>query len=405
MSESEQVQEGNSLSGERVAFVGRLAGMPRREAQRLVREQGGLALDKPDGSASLVVVGEQELLTNLTSSDGPLDEATRRAADAGQLKIISETQLWERLGFVEAGQEVRRLYTPAMLADLLGVPVAVVRRWHRKGLIIPAREVRRLPYFDFQEVATARRLAELLAAGWSPQQVEKKLAELARFLPDVERPLAQLSVIVEGKQLLLRQGDGLLEPGGQLRFDFEASPESRARVPQPPPSMRMPESAIDQRPEASQELSPPGDMLAMAMELEDQGELEAAVEMYRAALAAAGPTAEVNFYLAELLYRLDDLPAARERYYAAIELDEDYVEARANLGCVLAETGQPELAVAAFQGALSYHGDYPDVHYHLARTLDDLGRTEQAQLHWQTFLALAPDSPWAEHARQRLGSG
>ena len=79
-----------------------------------------------------------------------------------------------------------------MLAELLGVPVAVIRRWHRRGLIVPVREVRRLPYFDFQEVATARRLAELLAAGVSPRAIEKKLAALARYLPGVERPLAQL---------------------------------------------------------------------------------------------------------------------------------------------------------------------------------------------------------------------
>ena len=99
---------------------------------------------------------------------------------------------------------------------------------------------------------------------------------------------------------------------------------------------------------------------------------------------------------------MDDITAARERYYAAIELDEDFVEARANLGCVLAEIGQLDLAVAAFQGALRYHEDYPDVHYHLARTLDELERSDDAQPHWRRFVALAPNSPWAEEARGRL---
>ena len=75
-----------------------------------------------------------------------------------------------------------------MLADLLGVSVAVIRRWHRRGLIVPVREVRRLPYFDFQEVATARRLAELLAAGVSPRAIERQLESLARYLPGVTRP-------------------------------------------------------------------------------------------------------------------------------------------------------------------------------------------------------------------------
>jgi tetratricopeptide (TPR) repeat protein len=86
----------------------------------------------------------------------------------------------------------------------------------------------------------------------------------------------------------------------------------------------------------------------------------------------------------------------------AIELDENFVEARANLGCVLAESGQHELAVAAFEGALRYHGDYPDVHYHLARTLDDIGNRDDADRHWERFLELAPNSPWADEARLRL---
>ena len=111
-----------------------------------------------------------------------------------------------------------------MLAKLLGVPIAVIRRWHRRGLIVPTREVHRLPYFDFQEVATARRLAELLAAGARPDEIERQLEQLARLVPDVERPLAQLSVIVQGRALLLRQGEGLIEPGGQMRLDFRDVP-------------------------------------------------------------------------------------------------------------------------------------------------------------------------------------
>ena len=77
--------------------------------------------------------------------------------------------------------------------------------------------------------------------------------------------------------------------------------------------------------------------------------------------------------------------------------------ARANLGCVLAETGQLELAVAAFYGALRYHADYADVHYHLARTLDEMGAEDSAREFWRSFLKLAPDSPWSDEARQRLG--
>ena len=124
--------------------------------------------------------------------------------------------------------------------------------------------------------------------------------------------------------------------------------------------------------------------------------------MYRAVLAATGPDAVVCFLLAEILYRMEDLSAARERYYAAIELDENYVEARANLGCVLAETGEFDLAIAAFRGTLKYHPNYPDVHYHLARVLDETDDRRQAESHWREFLDMAPNSPWAEEALARL---
>jgi len=44
------------------------------------------------------------------------------------------------------------------------------------------------------------------------------------------------------------------------------------------------------------------------------------------------------------------------------------------------------------------------VHYHLARTLDDLGRQKEAGAHWRRFIELAPDSPWADEARERLSN-
>jgi tetratricopeptide (TPR) repeat protein len=106
--------------------------------------------------------------------------------------------------------------------------------------------------------------------------------------------------------------------------------------------------------------------------------------------------------LADLLYRSGDLPAARERFYAALELDEEYVEARVSLGCVLAEMGELELAAAAFEGALAHHGDFADAHFHLGNALERLEKIEEAERHFRAFLELAPESPWAAAARDRL---
>lgn len=387
------------LHGKRVYFIGKMGGVNKREAQKIVRDLGGLPVSKCDGSVDLIVVGADEL--PLGDDESLFDDDVRCAAGEGRLEIISETQLWQKLGLVEGEQFVRRLYTPAMLAELLDVSVATIRCWHRRGLIIPAREVHRLPYFDFQEVATARHLAQLLAAGASAQAIEKKLAQLSRYVPEIERPLAQLSVIVEGKQILLRLGQGLIEPGGQLRIDFDALEGSLGDNLSPLGELVPTVSLADHLAEQL-EIASPDEMVVAATQYEDAGQLESAVEMYRAALTAGGPRAELCFQLAELLYRLGDLSAARERYFMAVELDEDFVEARANLGCVLAETGELELAVAAFQGTLTHHCDFPDVHYHLARAFDELGKTDDAEVHWHEFLRLAPDSPWADEAQTRL---
>jgi tetratricopeptide (TPR) repeat protein len=410
MSDNASTVSGNDLRDKLVALVGKLASMSKREAAQLLRRHGATVVEKPAADVHWIVVGEGELPVPVNGgADEWLDPATRQSAERGQTEIITETQLWQRLGLVDPQQEIHRLYTPAMLAELVGVPLAVIRRWHRCGLIVPVREVRKLPYFDFQEVATARRLAELLAAGMSPRTIERRLASLARYLPGVERPLAQLSVIIRGKEILLRQGDGLIEPGGQLRFDFEAAETEASSAAETsvesPPDRSLP--AVISLEERRESTLPPMSAEAMgrlAGELEDEGNLDAAAEMYRASMVAGGVRPETCFQLAELLYRMGDLSGARERYYMAIELDEDYVEARANLGCVLAETGRRDLAVAAFEGALRYHKDYADVHYHLARALDDLGRLGDAAEHWRAFLELAADSPWAEEARNRLGN-
>lgn len=403
------------LADKRVVFVGKLGGMTKREAHALVRRHGGTPIERMrDTNLDLVVVGAEEL---------PLDDQEllsadiRNAASTGKLEIINETDLWQRLGYVEVEHHVQKLYTPAMLADLLKVSVSIIRRWHRRGLIVPVREVHRLPYFDFQEISTARQLARLLDAGTSPDAIESKLAELSRFVPDVERPLAQLSVIVEGRQLLLRQGEGLIEPGGQRRFDFDSidvdEEQSSSPVEKIPTDNGL--LAIEHRDSLRVSGHGPKDnrggpndyaeLLELAADFEERGELASAVEVYRTIALMHGPNADVSFRLAELLYRLDETSGALERYYVAVEIDEDFVEARANLGCVLEELGHHELAIAAFYGALDRHPNYPDVHYHLAGVLEECGRLEEARDHWREFLVLAPDSPWASEARERLGMG
>lgn len=382
------------VTNRRVGFIGKLGGMNRKELRQLIRSHGGSVADVVDSNVDLVVLGEHILAIDELQIE---DAGFAELASSGKLEVMTETDFWQRLGLVDADEEACRMYTPAMLADLLDVPIATIRRWHRRGLITPSRKVHKLAYFDFQEVASAKRIAELISSGASAAAIESKLSKLVELFPDLQRPLSQLSVIVEGRELLLRDGGGLIEPGGQKRFDFSSSEQELSDASE----VLTIEQAIIER--DISKLQTRDDFIELAVELEDEDKIDAACEVYRSMLLAFGPSPDICFRLAENLYHIGDLAAARERYYASIELDEHFVEARASLGCLLVELGKHELAISAFQGALDHHPDYPDVTYHLARELDEVGRPEEAELHWRNFLQLAPRSPWADEARSRLG--
>jgi tetratricopeptide (TPR) repeat protein len=401
-------QREHLLSGRRVALAGKLASMSRRNADRLIRDHGGVLVETIDARSDLIVVSDEVTDVARLATDAEwLTDDLRSAWQQGQLELVRESEFWSRLGLVDAGEGVARLYTPAMLAELLRVPVEAVRRWHRKGHLCATREVSRLPYFDFEEVRIARKLADLLAAGCSGSLIDRKLAELARLCPHLSRPLADAALVVEDRGLYIRRGENLSEPSGQLLIDFEAPPEPGARDEEAAPAaVSIVAAGADEEPTllhpeatASQSVE---DLRLLAADLEERGRRYEAIEVYRAILMSGEFTAEDHFFLAEVLYRAGDLAAARERYYVAIELDEDYVEARANLGCVLAEQGELPLAEAAFRGALAYHPDYADAHFHLARLLDRMQQTHEAANHWRRFLDLAPASPWANEARDRV---
>jgi tetratricopeptide (TPR) repeat protein len=381
------------IAGKRVAFVGRLGGLTRREAAQVIRDHGGIPVERNHLNVDLVVVGAEQL--PLDAQELARQESMREMAADGILEIIAESELWQRMGLLDTQQQIKQLYTPAMLADLLKISIANVRRWHRLGLIEPKQVVHRLPYFDFQEVQSARQLATWVDQGVKPAEIQRQLELFAALQPNNRRSLAQLDVILEGRRLLLRKGEGLVEAGGQLRIDFEALEEDPWIAESSSTTIKMADHDTEDDYSLAEQSMTQQAMLDRALDLESQSRVREAIEWYRAIMARYGATAELHFQLAELLYRDGEIDAA-------IELDEAFVEARANLGCVLHETGRSDLAVAAFRGALTQHDDYADVHYHLATVLDELEHHAEATVHWQRFADLAPQSPWIHEAQMRL---
>ena len=382
-----------SYAGLRVAVIGRLAAMTRQELQNRLAERGLFLISDVTDEPDWIVFGEFDLAW---ADDARLAPLLGKPAPP---EVISESELWRRLGLTPPQSETKSLFTPAMIADLVKVPVREVRRWYRLGLLTPVEVVHRLPYFDYEGLLDARRLALLRQSGISAYRMSKILANLCRAIPRWKERFRQLSLVVSGRTVFFQSGNKLIDHRGQLQLNFDASDGDHGEWDDAPSILAIPARIEVDRP--AQSLS---EIMELAELAESRSEWEKAAELYRAALAVSGPNPEVCFRLADVLYQMGDLNGARERYFMAVELDEDYIEARLNLGSVLAELGQTELAISAYRGTLATYPDYADAHLLLARLLDDLGQHEEAVEHWQRFVMLAPESPWVPYACDRLAA-
>ena len=116
-------QPGNadSIEGRRVGFVGKLGGVNRKEARSVVRRLQGTMVDPIDQSVDLIVVGADVFPS--ADPERLLDDSILQAVAEQKVEVVSETQFWQIAGVVEQESDVGKLYTPAMLAELLQVPM------------------------------------------------------------------------------------------------------------------------------------------------------------------------------------------------------------------------------------------------------------------------------------------
>ena len=414
------------LRGERVAFTGTLASMTHEQAHTLTGQHGGTATHSVSRQTTMLVIGEEGWPLE---SDGRPSLKLRQVNDwnnsGREIRVVNESDWLSLIGLSPRRDELRGSYTPAMLSTLLNLPAGVFRRWERLGLIRAVRKIHRLPYFDYQEVSGARRLSGLLKGGASPRELETSLTRLTGLVDGVERSLAQLNLLVRDRYVVVRDDRGLVNAtNGQRLFDFEPNPALEDD--DGPPALPFPRQADGPGVQLHWSSS---DWFHEGCRLVDDNRPVDAVEAFRLALTteceiASLPApreladeipslprapadkphpAEINFHLAETLYRLGRLEAAIERYYCVVELDPQYLEAWTQLGCLLAESQSYSAAIDAFRIALDLHPQYPDAHWHMGNLLDQLGRGDEALQHWRPCLEFDRHGPWAETARQRLG--
>jgi tetratricopeptide (TPR) repeat protein len=374
------------LEGKRVALAGRLASMSRDEAAQLIAAHGGTYSHRVLRDAMIVVVGRDGWPL---AQDGRPSRKLRKALSLAEkgydVEIVAEEDLLGRLHCPRG--PLKRHCTLRELADLLHISPDRLDQWQRAGLIQPVATVDSIRYFDFCQVAGAKRLCHLVRSGITVSRLRHSLRQLQVWLGDVAFPLGQLTLLDAGRTLAVRlDGGQLAEPSGQLLFDFAPTADEGypASVPWVEESLSL------------------DHWLREAAAAESKENWPRAVQAYRQALLSSGPTAEICFNLAGALYALGHYGRAGERYRQVLELDPDFSEAWNNLGTVLAYEQQNEEAVGAYRRALRVNPRYADARYNLADTLDDLGRVEESLDEWRRYLELEPRGEQADYARERL---
>ena len=269
-----------------------------------------------------------------------------------------------------------RTFSLAELAEHCGLPPSVVRRFVQHQLLQPRRGS--VESFSFRSLGTARTLAQLWRARWSAPRIQRAWRLARTVVDDPDAALTGLLASIGQRRITVRTPDGrLVEPGGQLLFDFAATRTT------PLPSLRSAQ-----------------DWFQSGVDAEASGRLEDAVRAYERALT--NDNAEAHFNLGNCLYALRRRSEAADRFLAATIVAPDYAEAWNNLGIVRGELGDRAGATGALRRALELVPHYADAHYNLGEALAACGDLEGARRHWRAYLSFDPNSRWAEQVRRLL---
>jgi DNA-binding transcriptional MerR regulator len=119
---------------------------------------------------------------------------------------------------------------------VVGITYRQLDYWDKTGLLRPTikqargRGSRRV--YSFEDLVELRVVAGLLAIGVSLPAVRKAARYVRQHFANVVRPLARLTLVVEGKSILVRTTDNkhLVDAtaGGQIVISFAVAPIARA---------------------------------------------------------------------------------------------------------------------------------------------------------------------------------
>jgi tetratricopeptide (TPR) repeat protein len=254
--------------------------------------------------------------------------------------------------------------------------------WERAGLITQQQ------VYSFQDLGQLRTLRILREDDISAASIRHSIVAM-RAVSGMANPLLEACLVRSGARVAFRHHGAIVDPiRRQLLFDFDQT----AVDGNGPAQLRRPGTAANNL----------QDVFLAAVEAEEAGEKQRAVELYKQIVERDPLYAPALINLGTIYFHLRQFGRTEDLYRRAAEADPNYVLAFFDLGNVLDELERVDESIVAYRKAVALAPRYADAHYNLALAYERKGERRCALRHWQAYVRLDRRGPWSDHARGQI---
>ena len=297
-------------------------------------------------------------------------------------------------------------YSRQDVLRILQITSRQLQGWERARLIASKK------CYSFQDLGQLRTLRILREEAVPAASIRNSIVAM-RAVSGMANPLLEACLVRTGTRIAFRHSGAIVDPiRRQLLFDFErldqlaqldqldqldqlGQPDlfARRRALSAPIPLRHPgikgRQAVQVR-------------FLAAVQAEESGEGQQAVELYREILTFAPTYAPAYINLGTIHFHLRQFARAEKYYRCATLADPTYVLAFFDLGNALDELQRFDESIAAYRQAVALAPGYADAHYNLALAYEHKAQCRPALHHWEAYLHLDATGPWADHARGQI---
>ncbi|MGD0800471.1 MAG: tetratricopeptide repeat protein [Terracidiphilus sp.] len=282
-------------------------------------------------------------------------------------------------------------YSRQDVMRILQIGSRQLQGWERAGLVA------QLQSYSFQDLGQLRILRALREEAVSVASIRHSIVAM-KAVAGMKNPLMEASLVRTGTRLAFRHHGAMVDPiRRQLLFDFERLEQ----IAQGCGQSAVSEPLLLRKPGVS---DPHGvqDLFLEAVRAEEAGEKIRAIQIYQQIMERDPRFAPAWINLGTIHFHLREYGWAEELYRHATEIDPEYVLAFFDLGNVLDELQRLDESIAAYGRAVELSPGYADAHYNLALAHERKGEVRPALRHWQAYVRLDKEGPWADHARGQI---